>query len=538
MEELLKAGQNSEENVRWAAYLEELKRSDPEEYKLLMKDLQEFQQQKTQAENIVTPNSATATRENNGGEGDNNNIKMPGDPADSGEGVKVFPTPGFVLKTRTDKGDKIFINICQSPMIQKMSTKKKLADDGSEQEGLNIPLSLGPPRSDKDKAGEACIVYDIIVNPEVLENANNDKTGSSRTFLCELALQYVEQKYQCAVDYRYKLPKMIYKGDKEKIPYQLIRKQQAPVIEEIQESNSTNKLLNATNGTKTSNTKQKKRDPPTALAYSLMKYSVDDQGVESTVEPIEASLSDPILNPGDEHHQQDQQLGGLLVQAVLDRATEEPELLKHVKLSVSDSFMLLKIDGYYLPLELLLPVEVDTECIEAVYNSASKLLEVRLPALSIQNQSWRSSAKPDPGSRPWVLSRALEHAAGMNEGVSGPELQPQDDDGDGAKSKSPRNNKDESETSDVLPEDRFHLADMLSQHIKDERDRERKEKARRAEEEEKEKLEKEEKERIQERKDAIQKTLMQAEEELKASGKIEPIVQIDEDEEDDDSLLV
>ncbi|CAB1109946.1 unnamed protein product [Ectocarpus sp. CCAP 1310/34] len=34
-------------------------------------------------------------------------------------------------------------------------------------EGLNIPVSVGPPSVDKDNAGLECIVYDVIINPKV-----------------------------------------------------------------------------------------------------------------------------------------------------------------------------------------------------------------------------------------------------------------------------------------------------------------------------------------------------------------------------------
>ncbi len=33
-------------------------------------------------------------------------------------------------------------------------------------EGLNIPMSVGPPAVDKDNAGQECIVYDVIINPK------------------------------------------------------------------------------------------------------------------------------------------------------------------------------------------------------------------------------------------------------------------------------------------------------------------------------------------------------------------------------------
>lgn len=34
-------------------------------------------------------------------------------------------------------------------------------------EGLNIPMSVGPPSVDTDNAGEECIVYDVIIDSKV-----------------------------------------------------------------------------------------------------------------------------------------------------------------------------------------------------------------------------------------------------------------------------------------------------------------------------------------------------------------------------------
>ena len=100
---------------------------------------------------------------------------------------------------------------------------------------MHIPLSLGPGLPSKDKAGKDCIVYDIIgewlertylflalpigfelisyciVNPEVISNCSTDSSGASRAFLCNLAIEYVEQKYGCVLDRKYKLPKLKYK---------------------------------------------------------------------------------------------------------------------------------------------------------------------------------------------------------------------------------------------------------------------------------------------------------------------------------------
>jgi hypothetical protein len=92
--------------------------------------------------------------------------------------------------------------------------KKKLDDNGEEIEGMNIPLSVGPKRQGEDKNGVSCSIYDIIVNPKVLRDILDDITGKHKDFICALAIQSIEQKYNENLDKRYKLPKLKYMSDK------------------------------------------------------------------------------------------------------------------------------------------------------------------------------------------------------------------------------------------------------------------------------------------------------------------------------------
>lgn len=79
---------------------------------------------------------------------------------------------------------------------------------------MNVPLSVGPECYDKDHAGIECLVYDIIVNPKVVQDSASDETGQYRDFLCHLSIQSVEQKYPSKgmLDKQYKLPKLAYMG--------------------------------------------------------------------------------------------------------------------------------------------------------------------------------------------------------------------------------------------------------------------------------------------------------------------------------------
>jgi hypothetical protein len=55
-------------------------------------------------------------------------------------------------------------------------------------------LSLGAPHEVIDKSGKKCLAFDVAVNTQVIEDCKQDKTGAFRNFVCELAIQYIDQK--------------------------------------------------------------------------------------------------------------------------------------------------------------------------------------------------------------------------------------------------------------------------------------------------------------------------------------------------------
>ena len=89
-------------------------------------------------------------------------------------GKTVTPLPGFSLKSKSLNDDKkVFINICQHEDIDVPGVKKRLNEAGEEVEGMNIPMSVGVPREELDKSSVSCRVYDIIVNPIVLNESES-----------------------------------------------------------------------------------------------------------------------------------------------------------------------------------------------------------------------------------------------------------------------------------------------------------------------------------------------------------------------------
>ncbi|KAJ1468146.1 PIH1 family, partial [Baffinella frigidus] len=82
----------------------------------------------------------------------------------------IVPEAGFVVKTRAlETNEKVFINFCKSPKVKSFSKDADPNDPSVER--VRIPLSLGPARNDLDKGGDACVVYDVVFNTEVMDQA-------------------------------------------------------------------------------------------------------------------------------------------------------------------------------------------------------------------------------------------------------------------------------------------------------------------------------------------------------------------------------
>jgi len=106
-------------------------------------------------------------------------------------GAVITPNPGIVIKTfDTTSKEKVFLNICSHDIID-MPEQQDIPDQ--EHLGLRVPLSLGPPRQDFDKHNQICTVYDIVVNPQILEKTQEDST--TRLMLVELCVNHIARKY-------------------------------------------------------------------------------------------------------------------------------------------------------------------------------------------------------------------------------------------------------------------------------------------------------------------------------------------------------
>jgi len=155
------------------------------------------------------------------------------DQVDHEGGITTRPQPGFVIKTRDNQvGTKIFINVVGSEHVEAPHMKSMPEMEGEE--GCRVPLSIGTPVEDFDKKGEPCVTYDVVTNPEVLENSATEP--AFREQVVQLCIAAVAQKYKLELDQRFKLPKIQYKGTT--VQLQRIRKKKESQIQEMRDANS------------------------------------------------------------------------------------------------------------------------------------------------------------------------------------------------------------------------------------------------------------------------------------------------------------
>lgn len=359
--------------------------------------------------NIVTPDGKVM-----GGEGFENRPK----------GKTITPESGFVVKTRRLNDDKkIFINVCIHPDIDAPGVKKKLDDKGEEVEGINVPMSVGPGRSEKDKSGVDCIVYDMIVNPLVLNECQNDKTGKYRDFICQLGLQCIEQKYKDSLDRRYKLPKVSYVG---KVAAQMIQDRSLmPKIEEV--ASSKKKVASKA---KTEEAKPILVEAPLRDLPHMLHYVSGDNEISFSLE-----LNDYHEPTSDI----DEDYDAVRLSVNLFLATED---LKSVELQACPFKLSLKIPGYK-PVLYFFPFVISVEDIQAHFQDGRLVIDMPIERGDL-------SLRPDPGSKPFLVNHAL--SANDNTIYNYRNTTYEED------SSNNRVTMGDSKAVDSLPEDRFHIA--------------------------------------------------------------------------------
>ncbi|KAJ3245929.1 PIH1 domain-containing protein 1 [Chytriomyces hyalinus] len=157
--------------------------------------------------------------------------------------VQITPKPGLVIKTHLAKrkedypeGMKVFINLCHSTEIPPPPTmdyeEVSRAMLESDNVSFKVPLSLSAPKTDKDKAGKVCLVFDAACNTSPFQQAQKD--GSFHAFMVTLCCEWVEAKHELVLSRDISFPKLKSKGE---ISIHTIRKQAKSIISELPKDN-------------------------------------------------------------------------------------------------------------------------------------------------------------------------------------------------------------------------------------------------------------------------------------------------------------
>jgi hypothetical protein len=184
-----------------------------------------------------------------------------------------IPEPGFVLKTKTSKDDKVFINICKSTSIvspKDISEEEllKIMNNQNQSEienaafNFRIPMSLGEPHNELDNSGNGCIVYDVCINPDFYNKILNNQTFMG--FFIAIAIEGLEEKYAISISRNYTMLKN--KKFMGKILEQNIRIKSKPVISELttQQESTNPKIV------------EQKKDTNEQPKYKIIKVSQSD----------------------------------------------------------------------------------------------------------------------------------------------------------------------------------------------------------------------------------------------------------------------
>lgn len=136
--------------------------------------------------------------------------------------MEIQPEAGFVCKTKTTTackgwptGSKVFINICYAAQVPEPDPAASEADIQNALQGhatatYQVPMSLGAPRRDHDRAGNVCMVVDACVHTKPFVRAEGDL--DYRLYIIELAIELIEEREKVELSREFTMPNIRSKG--------------------------------------------------------------------------------------------------------------------------------------------------------------------------------------------------------------------------------------------------------------------------------------------------------------------------------------
>ncbi|XP_015112030.1 PIH1 domain-containing protein 1 [Diachasma alloeum] len=115
--------------------------------------------------------------------------------------VVFRPYPGVCIKTKTNAGDKIFVNVCHTteiPPPDDISDERFDKILSEDTPAWCIPMSIGHEHLESDKSGAKCPTYDVAINTKFFDKCQEKKHFFA--FAVLTILSAIGEKYDKVVD--------------------------------------------------------------------------------------------------------------------------------------------------------------------------------------------------------------------------------------------------------------------------------------------------------------------------------------------------
>lgn len=262
---------------------------------------------------------------------------------DSTDGTLIVPQPGFVIKTKDEKDEKIFLNICSTdelPAPKDISEGEltKLIDDVDAM-NFRVPIGLGNPHAEIDKNGKGCTVYDILINTRFFEKIQ--KSDYFMGFFMTVVYEGLEDKYKMSLSRDW--VRLKNRKSFGQILPQRIRPKSKPIIQEMDSPCSVDTLREV----------------------SKKHISYETKSDLCIPEPSHQIIFEPSV--------------GKVEYLVIEISLPGVKSMLDTTLDVGDDRLILYVQRNKYHLDLKLPHCVDYESGGAQFNRKTKMLTITIP---------------------------------------------------------------------------------------------------------------------------------------------------------------
>lgn len=259
---------------------------------------------------------------------------------------EFVPKPGHVIKLRSSKDEKVFINVCTSDKIPapKEVSDQELVDilQSVDPTQYRVPMSLGEPHVELDNRGQGCTAYDVVINPGFYSKIQKSELFNS--FFLTIVFEGLESKYDIELERKWTVLKN--KKSMGTLHPHCIRSKSKPVIMEMEDDSESSCGEASSRAPKIEEVASKSK-------VTTPKYKIIREPPEGRPEFL-----------------------------VIEIALHGVKSAKGTTLDVGEDRLVLHVNPSKYHLDLDLPFDVDNQTCGAQYNRKTKILTITLPVLN------------------------------------------------------------------------------------------------------------------------------------------------------------